>query len=70
MKVERVMPGLFALIGLGLLIVSVFVYLNTRNFINSSARAKGTVVAHAPVKSSDGDLTYAPRAYQPGIKTL
>lgn len=60
MKVERVVPALFSLIGLGLLVASVFVYLNTRNFINSSARAEGTVVAHAPGRSSDGDLTYAP----------
>lgn len=60
MKVERVVPGLFALIGLGLLIVSVFVFLNTRNFINSSAKAQGTVIAHAQVRSSKGDITYAP----------
>ncbi|HEX8748948.1 MAG TPA: DUF3592 domain-containing protein [Pyrinomonadaceae bacterium] len=60
MKVERIVPGLFAVIGLGLLIASVFVFLNTRNFINSSVRAPGTVIAHAQVRSSDGDITYAP----------
>jgi hypothetical protein len=60
MKVERVVPGLFALMGLGLLVASVFIYLNTRSFINSSARAKGTVIAHAQSRSSDGGLTYAP----------
>jgi hypothetical protein len=54
MKVERFVPGLFALIGLGLLIVSVFIYLNTRSFINSSARATGTVIAHASSRSTDG----------------
>lgn len=60
MKVERVVPGLFALIGLGLLVASVFLYLNTREFINSSARAEGRVIAHAQSKSSDGDPMYAP----------
>ncbi|HKS29886.1 MAG TPA: DUF3592 domain-containing protein [Pyrinomonadaceae bacterium] len=60
MKVERVVPGLFSIIGLGLLVASVFVYLNTRNFINASAKAQGTVIAHAQGRSSDGDVTYAP----------
>jgi hypothetical protein len=60
MKVERFVPGLFAIIGLGLLIASFFVFLSTRSFINSSARATGTVIAHASSRSSDGDLTYAP----------
>lgn len=60
MKVERFVPGLFSVLGLGLLIVSLFVFLNTRSFVNSSARATGTVVAHAQSRSSDGDLTYAP----------
>lgn len=60
MKVERLVPGLFALVGLGLLVTSVFVYLNTRNFINSSAKATGQVIAHASGRSSDGTLTYAP----------
>jgi hypothetical protein len=60
MKVERFVPGLFSIIGLGLLIASLFIFLNTRSFINSSARATGTVVAHVSVKSSGGDTTYAP----------
>jgi len=60
MKVEKFVPGLFALIGLGLLIASIFLFLNTRNFINASAKATGTVIAHASSRSSDGDLTYSP----------
>lgn len=60
MKVERLVPGLFSIIGLGLLIASVFVYLNTRKFIDASAKAQGTVIAHASGRSSDGDITYAP----------
>jgi hypothetical protein len=60
MKVERVVPGLFAFIGLCLLVVSVLLFLNTRRFINSSARATGTVVSHNTSRSSDGDISYYP----------
>ena len=54
-----ILPG-FVVLGVGLLVGSVFAYRSTRAFLSSAVPAEGTIVAYAESRSSDGDLSYYP----------
>jgi len=67
MKIIKIISTLFSIIGIGLLIASLFIFNHTRNFIKKSSSTTGTVIELLQERStsSGGSTSYA---YYPWIR--
>ncbi len=61
MRTLRVLPRVFAAIGLVLALVAATLYTSERRFVTTATRATGTVVELEGQTDSDGDRMYYPR---------
>jgi hypothetical protein len=68
MKVLKIVTRVFSILGIGMLLGSVFVYQNTRSFLAKAVEAQGRVIGLERSRSSSSSSTRSSSTYRPVVE--